>query len=303
MIFPFSTLLNTPWLINSEAVYNMLPMLIAYIHGKEIDFSSLDNPESNKPYILAVSQSQTLNVIDTYELQSNSVPENSVAIIPIQGVILPNKSMDLVNYVRMAEANPNVTSVLFLVNTPGGAVFYTDITAGVIKSMTKPNIGFVMNMGASAGMWLLSAMDRIVLSSPLDRVGSIGVMTSMMDASRFLKEKLGIDMIDVYATASTNKNEQMRSFLNSDLPLEERTKSVVADLDFVNAIFHQAIQKNLSISPDSEVFSGKVYAADQAIALGLAHEICSFEDALMLAQRMGLKNSINQMFNSNPKLR
>ena len=303
MIFPFASLLNTRWLINKEAVYNMLPFLVAYINGREIDFSVLDDSASNKPYILSVSQNQQVNVSDTYDLQSNAVPENSVAIIPVQGVILPNKTMDMVNYIRMAESNPNVIAVLFLVNTPGGAVFFTDTAAGIIKNMSKPSVGYVMNMGASAGMWLLSAMNRIVLSSPLDRVGSIGVMTSMMDASKFLKEKLGIDIMDIYATASTNKNEQIRTFLNTDLPLEDRTKSIVADLDFVNVLFHEAIQKNLSISPDSEVFSGGVYDAGQAIQLGLAHEICSFEDALMLARRMGLKIAINRMFNSNTKLK
>lgn len=299
MKFPLTSLLNTGWLINGEAVWNMLPLLIAYLNGREIDLSAIVNTEENKPYILAISQGEQVNLCNTYELQNELVPANSVAIIPIQGVILPDKLMELVANIRLADSNPNVISVLFPVNTPGGSVFYLDTAADAIKAMRKPSIGYGMNMVASAGMWLFSSMTYRAASSPMDRFGSVGVMTSSMDATRFLKEKLNIDIIDLYATASTRKNEEMRALRNTDLPMEERTKLIIKDLDYINAFFHEAIQTNLSIAPESEVFAGAVYYSQQAIEFGLVQEINTFENTLMLAQRMGLKNTINQMFHSN----
>jgi len=293
-----SQILNARWLISQEVVYNYFPAFLAFLSGTKIDFDASEEDRA-KPYLIAAS-SGTIDLVNRYDLQDMNVPENSVAVIPIQSEILSWRTMELVQFIDQAESNPNIIAVVFLVNSPGGMVFYTDIAAAAIKSMQKPSVSFVMNMAASAAMWLISGTGRIIASSPLDRLGSIGTMASIMDIAGFLKKKLNIDVFDIYADKSTNKNIEIRTLLDESLPMDQRTASIREDLNYVNEFFHQAIQDNLGIDPASDVFTGKIFNATQAIEVGLAHEINTFEYAVNLAYKLGLEFSIKSFFNSNP---
>ena len=74
-------------------------------------------------------------------------------------------------------------------------------------------------------------------------------------------------------------------------------KVLRARLDFANDFFHKDIQTNLGIAKDSEVFSGAIYYAQEAIKHGLCHEIGSMEYALETATQLGAKNKINSFIN------
>jgi ClpP class serine protease len=121
-------------------------------------------------------------------------------------------------------------------------------------------------------------------------------MTSVTDIAGFLKTKLNIDIFDIYASKSTRKNEMSRLMKDISLSFEERTKLAVQELDFVNEFFHAAIRENLGIKSDSEVFTGAAYHAQEAISLGLAHEINTLDYALSTAHQLGLKSKITQLF-------
>lgn len=296
MIDRISQILNARWLISQEVIYNYLPAFIAFVNGQKIDLNASEK-DRLKPYLVSASAGQ-INLVDKYDIQDDNAPGNSIAIIPIQNEILAWRTMDLVRVIDLAEDNPNIIGVVFLVNSPGGMVFYTDIAATAIKEMQKPSVSFVMNMAASAAMWLISGTGRIIASSPLDRLGSVGTMATMWDFAKFLKEKLNIDIIDIYADKSTAKNIEVRTLLDNSLTMEERTALIREDLNYVNDFFHKAIQDNLGIVPSSEVFTGKIYNATRAIEMGLAHEINTFEYAVNLAFKMGLEYSINSFINS-----
>ena len=297
MIDRISQILNARWLISQEVVYNYFPAFLSFLNGTKLDFAASEK-ERAKPYLLSAS-SGSINLANKYDLQDPDTPENSVAIIPIQGEILAWRTMELVQYIEQAESNPNIIAVVFMVNSPGGMVFYTDIAAAAIKSMKKPSVAFVMNMAASAAMWLISGTGKIITSSPLDRLGSVGTMASVMDMAGFLKKKLGIDVFEIYADKSTNKNTEIRTLLDESLTLEERTAPIREDLNYVNEYFHKAIQDNLGIDPESDVFTGKIFNANKAIEVGLAHEINTFEYAVNLAHNMGLEYLIKSFIHSN----
>jgi ClpP class serine protease len=293
-----SQILNARWLISQEVVYNYLPAFFAFMNGAKIDFNAAEKDRA-KPYIIS-SKAGSIDLVNKYDLQDLNVPENSVAIIPIQSEILAWRTMELVQFIQQAESNPNIIAVVFMVNSPGGMVFYTDIAAAAIKGMTKPSVSFVMNMAASAAMWLISGTGKIIASSPLDRLGSVGTMASVMDIAGFLKKKLNIDVFEIYADKSTNKNMEIRTLLDESLTMDQRTAPIREDLNYVNEYFHKAIQDNLGIDPASDVFTGKIFNATQAIEMGLAHEINTFEYAVNLAYKLGLEFSIKSFFNSNP---
>jgi ClpP class serine protease len=74
------------------------------------------------------------------------------------------------------------------------------------------------------------------------------------------------------------------------------TQSIVDDLDFVNGIFHKTIQDNLGISADSEVFTGAIYNAAQAVDLKLINEINTLEYAIDYAYKQGLIHKARQQY-------
>jgi len=242
-----------------------------------------------KPYAINPS---LIGAVGKYDLTSPDIQENSVAVIPVQGVLTGWKSMELEQFIKQADANPNIISKLFLVNSPGGMVFYTDILGNTNANSEKPSVSYVLQMAASAAMWFVANTDKIIASSPLDQFGSIGVMTTYMDFTKLLSEKLGITKEDFYARLSTNKNEISRLLQDLTLTPEERTGPLLDQLDYINEMFHSVIRDQLDIAADSEVFSGKMYYAPKAIELGLAHSIGTFENALQTAYNMGIVNSI-----------
>ena len=285
-------ILNAKWLINTDVILSYIPYFFSFLNGGSIDWKKIAGDNNIKPYCLA----EPINTAHRFDLQDQNLPENSIAIIPIQDVITSDKSMLIEMYIRQAIANPNVIAILFMVSTPGGMVLYTDILAKFIKDCPLPTVAYVVGYAASSGAWLISGTNRIIASSPLDTFGSIGVMTSFTDIASFLKTKLNIDIFDVYATKSTRKNEITRALQNTSLSMEDRTKLVTKELDFVNEFFHSAIRENLGIKEDSEVFTGASYHAQDAISLGLAHEINTLDYALSTAQQLGIKSKINQLF-------
>ncbi len=288
MIDKLLEMLSARWLIHRDTALSYLPMLIAFLNGND-QFASLmpkaEQEKHSKPRILAMGSEPGSMV--RYEFDDPCIPDNSIAVIPIQGTILSWKSMNIVEAVRKASDNENIIALLFPTNSPGGMVFYTDILANEIKNCKKPTVASIMNMSASAAMWITSAMDYRIATSKMDWIGSIGVFTSYTDMQVMLKEKLGITITDIYATLSTRKNEMTRALL------EGNQKPIIDDLDFVNEIFHTAIRENLGIKADSEVFTGAIYNAQQAINHGLINEINSLDYAIDYAYKAGLTNKIN----------
>jgi ClpP class serine protease len=287
-------LLSSRWLIHRETALSYLPLMVAFLNGNVETLPAFTPSEEekkrSKPKALAI-QGQS-GIVTEYELGDPSIPENSVAEIPIWGAVFPGKSMQLVASIRQAKSNPNINSILFPVNSPGGTVFYTDILSNEIKTVGKPTVAVIMNMAASAAMWMISSMDYRVATSAMDWVGSIGTMVSITDMQVLLKEKLGINIIDIYASKSIRKNEMTRALLEDPL----NTGSIVDDLDFVNEIFHKTIRDNLGLAPDSEVFAGAIYNAARAVDLKLINEINTLEYAVNYAYKQGLIHKARQQY-------
>ena len=287
-----ANILSARWLISGEVAVNYLPLLVSFLNGQKItiDAAALGKTDS-KPF--AIAGNSDINTVSRWDLNSPDVPENSVGVIPIDGVLLDYDTGRISKYLKDAENNPAINSVLLLVNSPGGMVSQIDLVSDQIRDFSKPVISFVTDIAASAAMWLISGSRRIILSSKLNRIGSVGVMTSFTDIWPALKN-FGVDRREIYATKSTHKNILKRTLTDPSLSKEEQEKPLIAELDFVNDYFHQVISKNRGIALESEVFTGADYYSEKGIELGLADEINSIDYALTLSNRLGLENKINQ---------
>ena len=128
----------------------------------------------------------------------------------------------------------------------------------------------------SAGYGIASACDYIVANSSLARVGSIGALTTIADYTERYKMQ-GINLIQVYATQSTDKNKEYREALEGNLePIRKLT-------DTYNEYFLSLIETNRGdkLKGDRSVWgTGKTWSAEEALELGLIDEINTFNNLL-----------------------
>jgi len=273
-------ILSGAWLISKERSTAYASILLSMLKGES--FSEVDSAiarERNRSYVIGAmgDQPQRFGFADT------NIPVGSVAIIPIRSEILkydqpcgPRGSQSILNDVKSADQNPNIKSILLVVDSPGGQVTGTDLLAEAICNSTTPVVAYIEGMAASAAYWIISGASKIIASSDLDRIGSIGTMLMVEDLQPAL-EAQGVKFHEIYASLSVDKNVDFNHVL--DGKYESYQKNV---LDVINSKFLSSIKANRSAVDDSTL-TGKMYFAPEAIALGLVDEIGSLEYAITVA--------------------
>jgi len=273
-------ILSGAWLISKERSTAYASILLSMLKGE--NFSDVDSAiarERNRSYVIGAigDQPQRFGFTDT------NIPEGSVAIIPIRSEILkydqpcgPRGSQSILSDVKSADQNPNIKSIVLVVDSPGGQVTGTDLLAEAICNSEKPVVAYIEGMAASAAYWIISGATKIIASSDLDRIGSIGTMLIVEDLQPAL-EAQGVKFHEIYASLSVDKNADLNQVL--DGKYESYQKNV---LDVINSKFLSSIKANRPAVDDSTL-TGKMYFAPEAIALGLIDEIGSLEYAITVA--------------------
>lgn len=128
-----------------------------------------------------------------------------VAVVPLSGVITPAGSLfsflfggspgGLAGFraqLRGAVDDPDVSSVVIDVDSPGGLVDMVPETAAEIRALasSKPIVAVANTMAASAAYWLASQADELAVS-PSGQVGSIGVYVVHRDLSA-MQQQMGV---------------------------------------------------------------------------------------------------------------
>ncbi|MDP1623713.1 MAG: S49 family peptidase [Bacteroidales bacterium] len=282
-------ILSGAWLISKERSTAYASILLSMLKGE--NFSDVDSSiarERNRSYVIGAmgDQPQRFGFSDT------NIPEGSVAIIPIRSEILkydqpcgPRGSHSILTDVKSADQNPNIKSILLVVDSPGGQVTGTDMLAEAICNSATPIVAYIEGMAASAAYWIISGASKIIASSDLDRIGSIGTMLMVEDLQPAL-EAQGVKFHEIYASLSVDKNSDFNQVL--DGKYESYQKNV---LDVINSKFLSSIKANRPAVDDSTL-TGKMYFAPEAIALGLIDEIGSLEYAISIATALAPVNTI-----------
>lgn len=129
--------------------------------------------------------------------------EAGVAIIPISGAVASNVSdweklfgvvdlQDVAGELREAVANPDVESIVFDIDSPGGTYNGTPELAQAIAATSKPTFAFSSGCCASAAYMIASAADN-VLATPSATVGQVGTVAVYHGMAKAL-EAQGIDV-------------------------------------------------------------------------------------------------------------
>lgn len=207
---------------------------------------------------------------------------DGVAHIPIVGELTPHAETDIcgaytaealteygfiIAASQAADNDPQVESIQYDVNSPGG---YVDGLMGAVdslRSVEKETIAYVTGMAASAAYWLASQTDKIILSSPAARVGSIGVAVEMYDYTKAL-EMEGIEKIVLTSTDAPLKRPEITT--------EEGQSLIVDSLDDMHKIFVQYVSEGRGVDigdVTSNFGKGGMLIAENALRVGMIDEI------------------------------
>jgi len=274
MIF-LHKILNGVWMINPDFADNYLPYITASLRGQRMTIPSRQPESFFTIYNGSESDRSIRNIKDA--------PEGSIAVINIAGAITkhdqecgPDGMVSKSSVLRSCYESQNIKGVIIKVDSGGGEGKAMRQMAQAISERNKPVIGFVDDFACSAAYGILSGCDYIVANSEFAEVGSIGTYMTVTDYSKFWENE-GIKLIDVYATASSDKNSEYLQAIKGNVePLRK-----VADT--FNEGFLSMIEKNREgkLTSGRDVWgTGKVFFSKDALKIGLIDEINTFTNTL-----------------------
>lgn len=220
---------------------------------------------------------------------------DGVAIMPITGPIFPRANLMtefsgatsvsvLGDDYRRALAADEVGAILFLIDSPGGAVSGIQAFADLVASGTKkkPTVAYVAGTAASAAYWIASAAGEIAI----DRtgiVGSIGVVAGV--PVQVAPDGNGEMWLEIVSSNAPNKRPDPMS--------EEGLAEIVSTLDALEKLFVADVAKGRNTTAakvKAEFGAGGVKVGADAVAVGMADKVQSY-DATLTALRRQVANT------------
>lgn len=210
----------------------------------------------------------------------------NTGIITIDGPLVPRAGMmqsvsapELASYerisreMRILEENPKVKNILFVLDTPGGAVSGISELSQQIRNSKKNTQGYVIGMAASAGYWLGSSVKKLY-SSNIGEVGSIGVVAAMRD-TREADAKNGVKTIEIVSSVSPNKRLD---------PLTDAGRFEIQKVvDALGDIFVSTVAENRGVIRDTVLArfgAGGMLVASSALEAGMIDGITTLSNLI-----------------------
>lgn len=177
-----------------------------------------------------------------------------------------------------------VRAILLNVDSPGGEARGVGELATAIQAVrgVKPIVAYAGDLAASAGYWIASAADKIVIG-PGAALGSIGVRAAFSDTSERDAAR-GVKTVEFVSSQSPYKAADMNS-KDGRARIQARVDAL-ADV-FVNTV---ATNRDASRAYVLEYFGrGDVLIGQAAIDVGMADEFGTFESTLSGLARESFK--------------
>ncbi|QJT94037.1 S49 family peptidase [Wolbachia endosymbiont of Diaphorina citri] len=204
------------------------------------------------------------------------------AIIPIHGILTKKPGafddfLGMTSYEKIQEeieeasSNKDIETILLDIDSPGGEVNgLFDLADFIYESRAKKRIVAIANDDAYSAAYAIASSAEKVFVSRTSGVGSIGVIASHIDQSRF-DEKQGIKYTTIFA--GKRKND-----LNPHEPISlESLKSLEEEVNRLYEILTELIARNrgLSVQAIKNTEAG-LYFGEKAVEIGLADGVTTF---------------------------
>jgi len=197
-------------------------------------------------------------------------------VIRLSGIIAAGSRGQL-NDVAMAGAIEKAFSrgkpdaVALVLNSPGGSPVQSSLIAARVRRLAEekdvPVFGFVEDVAASGGYWLVCAADEIFLDDS-SIVGSIGVISASF-GFHDLMQRQGIERRVHTAGKDKSMLDPFRPERDEDV---ERLKGLQAQIHEA-FIAHVKKRRGGKLSDSEDLFTGEFWVGQKAIDKGLADGI------------------------------
>ena len=215
--------------------------------------------------------------------------KNKIAVIYANGDIVGGEGSDeqigserISRAIRKARLDDNVKGIVLRVNSGGGSALASDVIWReiVLSKKAKPVVASFGDVAASGGYYIGCAADSIFVQ-PNTITGSIGVFGIIPNFQNLLNNKLGITFDGV-------KTGQYADIMSTNRPLTPSERLIIQN--GVNHIYDSFItkvadgRKKTKAQVDS-IGGGHVWIGTDAVKLGLADRLGSFNDAIKAAAK------------------
>ena len=177
--------------------------------------------------------------------------------------------------IQKAKEDKNIKGILFVVNSPGGAVAPSVELAYAIKELKeiKPVVVYASGVIASGSYYASIWADKII-ANPGSIVGSIGVIMQGVNAEE-LMEKIGISTQTVKAGKYKESGTPTRKWFDYE---EKQLQDVINDT-YNMFISDVASARNLDVKNHTIFADAKIFTSKQAKDVGLVDEIATLSYA------------------------
>jgi ClpP class serine protease len=245
---------QTPWAIQTDALTK-----IAKIASRDNDelwaIAKAGGEKSNNKILEYRGDTAVINVSGPIFRYANMFTDISGA----------TSSDGIAKAIGEAEQNESVNNIIFNFDTPGGEATEINTLAEMIHTTPKRTIAYVGAMAASAGYWLASAADEIVISST-GMVGSIGTVATID-----LSGDDG-DQLEIVSSQSPKKRLDAES--------DEGKAEIQAMVDKMAGVFIEDVANYRNVSTAhvlAKFGQGGLLMGAEAVNAGMADKLGSFE--------------------------
>lgn len=217
------------------------------------------------------------------------ISDGPKGILPIAGKT--GTVQELVSQLEKAEKDEQIKALILKIDSPGGSVTASDLIYHEItryKQCTGTKVVAVMMTVAASGGYYIALPADLITAHPTTITGSIGVVLMRPNVSG-LMGKIGIDV----EVNKSGKNKDMGSPFRKATEEEDQIMGQMIDGFARRFLTLAATRRNLGENAIKQISTGRIFSADEALALGLVDRICYLDDAIREAAAMtGLKGDV-----------
>jgi capsid assembly protease len=274
--------LTSPWAIMPEKLQEMCAIYRAHVRGEKADLTAIEAALGKK----LDNQPKAYMVMD------------GVAVIPLEGVI--SKRMNLFSRIsggvstqlfqrdlQAAVDDPEAHSIVLLIDSPGGTVDGTQAAMQAIRDARtkKKVVAAADGLMASAAYWIGSAAEQIFIMDGTTEVGSIGVVATHEDWSKY-EEKVGVKTTEITAG-------RYKRIASEYAPLSPEGRATIQEqVDNIYTIFVNDVAANRGKDVEAvlkEMADGRIFIGQKALAAGLVDGIKSLPGVIAMLNEPAAK--------------
>jgi len=223
------------------------------------------------------------------------INRDGVAVLPVGGPIFRYANIlteisgatsveVLATDFRAALEDADIRGIVLEIDSPGGQIAGISEFADQVAAAGKPTVAYISDVGASAGYWIASAADQVIIRDTAV-AGSVGVVATLR------RDKKDGDRIQIVSSQSPRKR--------LDLDTEEGRSVLQAVVDDIADVFIARVASYRGVSAEHvlEHFGqGGLLVGRHAVSAGLADGLGSLESIIagLAGKALGGKSTMRK---------